>query len=137
MLSLLVQKNTSATLQRIMRIVLILGMFYIGWPSTTYLMIKGANGMEVTLVQQLSMFSYAFVPQIPISILIFSLQSFYRVKYFLLLVLWVVSGYYIYKSSHETRAKHFDFQANKQMAWMLMGSSLVYLWLYKSYFLQV
>ena len=73
MLSLLVQKNTSNTLQRIMRIVLILGLFYIGWPSTTYLMIKGANGMEVTFMHQLSMFSYAFVPQIPISILIFSL----------------------------------------------------------------
>ena len=38
-----------------------------------------------------------------------ALQSFYRCKYFLLLMLMMLQGYFIYKGSHEARSKHFDF----------------------------
>ena len=69
--------------------------------------------------------------------LIFALQQFVRFKYLVLLAVWVMQLFFIYKSMYNARKKYFDFAANKQMAWFLLAQSFVFMWIYKSYFLQV
>ena len=93
--------------------------------------------MEVTFVQQLTLFSYAFAPFIPASVLIFAFSRFYRLKLMLVVGLWGVHLFFIYKQLYETRAKHFDAVANKNMAWFVGLSSFLFIWIYKSYFLQI
>ena len=51
--------------------------------------------------------------------------------------LWVLHVYFIYKQLYDTRRKYFDFAANKQLAWFLFTSTFIYMWIYKSYFMQV
>ena len=128
-------KNTSASLHRIMRLTFTLAFFYLGLPFTTYCIFKSANAMEVTFFSQLNLFSYSFAIQIPFALVMTALQMFTRMKYFLLLALMGLQGYFIYKGSHEARAKHFDFNANKQMAWTMLGAGFLYAWVFKSYFL--
>ena len=120
-----------------MKITFLLACFYLGNPFVTYLMFKGKNAMEVTFVQQLCHFSYAYVPFVPVSLLLFVLQRYSRFKVFMVVSLWVCHLFFIYKQLYETRKKYFDFQANKQLAWFLVTSTFVQMWVYKSYFMQI
>ena len=110
---MLLQKNRSATLQRIMKIIFFFGCFYFGLPFVTYLQFKGMQAMEVSYATLFISFGYAFIPFIPGSIFIFCLQSYGRVKYFTLLVLWILLLFNIYKTTYEARRKYFDFATNK------------------------
>jgi hypothetical protein len=84
------QKAASQSLKRIMKIVFILGCFYLGLPFGSYLMFKGKNAIEVTFVQQLALYSYSFAAFIPVSILVLGFHAFYRVRLALLVVVWTV-----------------------------------------------
>mmetsp|Transcript_8451 Transcript_8451/g.12902 ORF Transcript_8451/g.12902 Transcript_8451/m.12902 type:complete len:121 (-) Transcript_8451:28-390(-) len=120
-----------------MKIFFLVTCFYIGQPFCSYLMFKSKNAIEVSFSQQLTIFSYAFVPFIPGALFIFCFQAFYRVKLFLVLCLWLVYLYYIYKQLYDLRVKYFDQQANKNLAWLVGGSSFVFTWVFKSYFMQI
>lgn len=71
---MLAQKNADQSLKRIMKITFFLGLFYFGNPLISYLMFKGRNAMEVSYTQQLTIFSYAHVMFIPVSLLISAFQ---------------------------------------------------------------
>ena len=88
-------------------------MFYFGLPFVTYLMFKSKQAFEVTFVQQLGISAYAFVLFIPSSLLIFLFQQYSRFKYLMLLVVWIMHLFYLYKELYELRKKYFDFQSNK------------------------
>ena len=137
LLGLLAAKTADQSLKRIMKISFLLGLFYFGLPFVTFLMFKGRQSLEVSYVQQLSQTSYSYVVLIPASLLIFAFQPFYRFKYLVLLSVWVFQLFYLYKEMYELRRKYFDFKANKQMAWFLFGQSFLFIWIYKSYFMQV
>lgn len=134
-MNMMLQKNRSATLQRIMKLAFFFACFYLGLPFISYLQFKGRQAMEITFTSQLIAFSYAFVPFIPGSLFIFSLQGYWRVKYLSLLILWTLLLFNIYKTTYEARKKYFDFVTNKQMAWYVAGFTFVFMWVYKSYFL--
>lgn len=93
--------------------------------------------MDITFMSLLIGSSYSFVPFIPGSLFIFGLQGYWRVKYLSLMLLWTLLLFNIYKTTYDARRKYFDFRTNKQMAWAVIGSSFVFMWVYKSYFLQV
>ena len=44
--------------------------------------------------------------------------------------------FFLYKQMYDIRKKYFDFAANKQMAWFILTQSFLFMWLYKSYFMQ-
>ena len=113
MFSLLAAKTADQSLKRIMKISFFLGVFYFGVPFATYLMFKGKQALEVSYVQQLSQTSYSYVVLIPASLLIFALQQFSRFKYLMLIAIWVIQQYFLYKGMFELRQKYFDFAANK------------------------
>ena len=106
-------------------------------PFVTYLQFKSSQAFEVTYTTLLINFGYAFLPFVPGAIFIFCFQAYRRVKYFTLLILWALLLFNIYKTTYESRRKYFDFVANKQMAWSIFGASFLFLWIFKSYFLQV
>jgi hypothetical protein len=66
-------KTADQSLKRIMKITFLLACFYLGNPFVTYIMLKGRNAIEVTFVQQLSHFAYAYVPFVPVSLVLFVL----------------------------------------------------------------
>jgi hypothetical protein len=134
---MLAQKTADQSLKRIMKISFFLALFYLGVPFVTYLMFRGRQAMEVSFSQQLTLVSYSFVTLIPASLLIFAFQRFARFKYLLLVVVWVTQLFYLYKSMYEARKKYFDFATNKQLAWFLFTQSFFFMWMYKSFFLQV
>ena len=131
------KKNVDASLKRIMKIVFLVSLFYIGLPFCSYLMFKTKNAIEVSFLQQLSTFAYSYVPFIPGALVIFSFQAFYRAKILLVGVLWLFHLFYIYKQQYDLRIKYFDQKANKNMAWLIGGSSFVFMWIFKSYFMQI
>jgi len=47
---MLMQKNTTATLKRIMKLTFFLACFYVGMPFVSYLIFKGKMAMEVSFV---------------------------------------------------------------------------------------
>jgi len=49
----------------------------------------------------------------------------------------VLQQYYLYKQMYDMRKKYFDFAANKQMAWFIVTQSVLFMWIYKSYFMQI
>ena len=120
-----------------MKISFFLACFYFGVPSVTYLMFKNRQALEVSYIQQLSIIAYSYVILIPGSLLIFALQQFSRFKYFMILLIWMLQLFHLYKSMYDTRSKYFDFAANKQMAWFLGTQSFLFMWIYKSYFMQI
>lgn len=72
---------------------------------------------------------------IPASLVIFAFQQYYRFKYLVLLLVWAMQLFYMYKNMYETRKKYFDFATNKQLAWFMFGQSFLFMWIYKSFFL--
>lgn len=134
-MNIMLQKNRSATLQRIMKLTFFFACFYLGLPFISYLQFKGRQAMDITFMSQLIAFSYSFVPFIPGSLFIFGLQGYWRVKYLSLIILWALQLFNIYKTTYEARRKYFDFVTNKQMAWYVAGFTFVFMWVYKSYFL--
>lgn len=137
LVALLSKKTADQSLKRIMKISFFLGVFYFGVPFVTYLMFKSKQAMEISYVQQLALTSYSYVVLIPASLLIFALQQFVRFKYLVLITVWLMHLFFMYKSMYDARKKYFDFGANKQMAWFVLTQSFVFMWIYKSYFLQV
>lgn len=135
--TILATKTADQSLKRIMKIGFFLACFYFGVPSVTYLMFKNRQALEVSYIQQLSIMAYSYVVLIPGSLLIFALQQFSRFKYFMILLIWILQLFFLYKSMYEIRGKYFDFAANKQMAWFLGSSSFLFMWIYKSYFMQI
>mmetsp|Transcript_3361 Transcript_3361/g.5622 ORF Transcript_3361/g.5622 Transcript_3361/m.5622 type:complete len:181 (+) Transcript_3361:818-1360(+) len=97
MMAFLAQKATDRSLKRIMKILFLFNCFYLGMPFGSYLMFKGRNAIEVTFVQQLAVFSYAYAPFVPGSLVIFAFQAYYRVKLLFVVQLWIVHLYIIYK----------------------------------------
>jgi len=57
-----------------MKITFFLAFFYFGNPFVTYMMFKSRNAFEVSFLYMLTIFSYAFVPLIPGSLVLFCLQ---------------------------------------------------------------
>lgn len=133
--AMLSAQTADKSLKRIMKITFLLAVFYLGNPFVSYLMFKSKNAIEVTFTQQLCAFSYSYAIFVPGSFLLFALQSFSRFKYLMVLTLWILHTYFIYKQLYETRRKYFDFAANKQLAWFLFTSTFIFMWIYKSYFM--
>lgn len=135
LINLLASKVSDASLKRIMKITFFLGLFYMGVPFMTYIMFKNRNATDISFAHQLTLTSYSYVIFIPASILIAAFQSYYRFKYLVLLIVWAIHLYYLYKNMYDVRKKYFDFESNKQMAWIIVGSSFFFMWIYKSFFL--
>lgn len=110
-------------------------IFYLGNPFVAYCMFKSRNAFEVSFMQLLCIFSYAYVPLIPGSIFLFSLQKFWRFKMVYILLIWIVHMFQLYKGLYDMRQKYFDFGANKQFAWFVIGSTFIFHWIYKSLFM--
>lgn len=106
---MLAQKTADQSLKRIMKISFFLGLFYFGVPFVTYIMFKGQQAIDISFAQQLAIISYSYVMLIPASLVIFAFQRFYRFKYLVLLSVWTMQLYYLYRSLYEARKKYFDF----------------------------
>lgn len=75
---------------------------------------------------------------LPFSILLFAVQRYYRAKYMLLLIMWLVQMFFLHKELYLIRKKYeFDFASNKQFAWFIGFSTFLFMWMYKSYFMQI
>lgn len=134
---MLARKAADQSLKRIMKISFFLGVFYLGVPFVTYVIFKGRQALEASYIQQLAQTSYSYVVMIPASLIIFTFQQYSRFKYLVLVLVWMVHLFYLYKAMYDSRKKYFDFSTNKQMAWFMFTQSFLFMWVYKSFFLQV
>lgn len=111
-------------------------LYFFGQPFVAYLIFKNKGAFEATYSQLLHAYSYSFAIYIPVSLLYIAVPL-YRMRIFIMLVAGAISLYYLYKETKEIMMKYFDDSSLKSFGAYIGGSTLLWLILFRYYFLQV
>lgn len=104
-------------------------------PFIIYLVFKNKGAIEVTYANLLQVYGYSFAIFIPLAILNSCLVPLNRLRVFLLLCAGIISLYYIYKETKEYLTKYIDESTLKYIGGYIVGSTGVFMLLFRYYFL--
>lgn len=104
-------------------------------PFVGYLIFKNRGALEVTYTSLFQIYGYSFAIFIPLAIVNCLLMPLNRLRVFLLLASGAISLYYIYKETKEYLTKYIDDNTWKYFAGYIVGSTALFMLLFRYYFL--
>jgi hypothetical protein len=128
-------KQANYSLQKVFKTTFLLLLLFVLNPFVSYLVFKNRGAIEVTYINLLQIYGYSFAVFVPLAIVNCILLPLNRLRIFLLLVCGAISLYYIYKETKEYLTKYIDDQTFKYFGGYIVGSTAVFMLLFRYYFL--